>query len=154
AGNNVRVVPAPRASETHVSPPIVEQPQASVPTTDVDAAAAPGGDASTRETIDGPEMSLPRTTPAAPLPRAEASAPVSAADGHDDAPGAFGLTDEQRIVAALKRFTDAYARLNPVAAKAVWPGVDTRALARAFDALESQSIEFDGCTLHVTDSQA
>ena len=72
----------------------------------------------------------------------------------DATPGIAAAADEQRIAAVLKRFTDAYAQLNAPAAKAVWPSVDGRALSRAFDALESQSIEFDDCTVHFAGAEA
>ena len=67
----------------------------------------------------------------------------------DATPGVAAVADEQRIAAVLKRFTDAYTQLDAPAAKAVWPSVDGRALSRAFNALESQSIEFDDCTVHL-----
>jgi hypothetical protein len=40
------------------------------------------------------------------------------------------------------------------AARAVWPGVDARALTRAFDGLKSQEIAFDHCDLVVRDGEA
>jgi hypothetical protein len=47
--------------------------------------------------------------------------------------------DEHAAVrATLGRYESAYSDLNTAAAHAVWPGVDERALARAFDSLSSQ----------------
>ena len=67
---------------------------------------------------------------------------------------AVGSTEEQRIAAVLRRYTDAYAELDAAAARAVWPSVDVRALSRAFDALESQAIVFDDCTVNLVGSDA
>jgi ketosteroid isomerase-like protein len=72
----------------------------------------------------------------------------------DAARGIVTANEEQRIAAVLRHYTDAYAQLNTAAAKAVWPSVDVRALSRAFDALESQEIVFDGCTVNLAGSEA
>lgn len=58
--------------------------------------------------------------------------------------------DSDAIVAALSQLELAYERRDANLAKAVWPTVDARALARAFDSLRSQSVEFDGCRVKVT----
>ena len=49
----------------------------------------------------------------------------------------------------LARYGAAYSRLDAGAARAVWPSVDSRALARAFDTLQSQSVVFDRCDVDV-----
>lgn len=54
----------------------------------------------------------------------------------------------------LHRYADAYARLDAAAAQAVWPTVDQRALARAFEGLQSQGIQFDHCDLTVAGPDA
>lgn len=59
-------------------------------------------------------------------------------------------SEAEGIVAALGELKLAYERRDANLAKAVWPTVDTRALARAFDGLRSQSVEFDGCQVKVT----
>lgn len=51
--------------------------------------------------------------------------------------------------AVLRRYEVAYGRLDARAAQAVWPSVDARALARAFEGLESQTLQFDRCDLDV-----
>ncbi len=171
AGNETRAAALQRAPETNLSLPLVELPRAPMPTAPVDPVATSGADTSTLKTSDGTEVSPSRTMPVAQRAPAEAFVPVSASEDHgsplavtpsktdgagvtDPTRAAVARADEERIGAVLKRFTDAYAQLNAPAAKAVWPGVDTRALSHAFDALESQSIVFDVCTLYFTDSEA
>jgi hypothetical protein len=50
----------------------------------------------------------------------------------------------------LRHLQVAYERRDATLAKAVWPTVNERALARAFDGLRSQSVTFDRCRLNVT----
>ncbi len=64
------------------------------------------------------------------------------------------VLDERRVQATLRRYEAAYTRLDAGAAKAVWPTVDARALARAFNGLESQDLEFDQCDLEVRGVEA
>jgi hypothetical protein len=58
-------------------------------------------------------------------------------------------TDEMDVQSALRRYERAYGQLDARAAQAVWPSVDVQALARAFQGLESQALEFDRCELAV-----
>ena len=76
--------------------------------------------------------------------------PVAAAAAlADPAPG-----DEDHIHAALTRWRTAYSALDASAAREVWPSVDARALARAFQALKSQEVRFDRCDLTVNGGSA
>jgi FixJ family two-component response regulator len=53
--------------------------------------------------------------------------------------------DERDIYQVLQRYERAYERLDVGAARAVWPSLDARALARAFDGLKAQALEFSHC---------
>jgi hypothetical protein len=57
--------------------------------------------------------------------------------------------DEAAIAATLRRYEQAYERLDTRAAAAVWPRVDRRALSRAFAGLASQSLDMRGCEVSV-----
>lgn len=57
--------------------------------------------------------------------------------------------EEPAIRALLEQYGAAYSRLDARAARAVWPGVNVQALARAFGALESQAIDFERCDVQV-----
>ena len=61
---------------------------------------------------------------------------------------------EPAIRALLEQYGTAYSRLDARAARAVWPAVDVQALARAFDALESQDIDFEQCDVQVDGAAA
>jgi hypothetical protein len=58
------------------------------------------------------------------------------------------------VRSVLERYRSAYQQLDASAARAVWPGVDAGALARAFSALSSQHLWFEGCTINVSGSTA
>jgi hypothetical protein len=61
---------------------------------------------------------------------------------------------EVEIREALSRYRAAYDGLDATAARAVWPTVDERALARAFSGLRSQRIEFDRCQISASGGTA
>lgn len=65
------------------------------------------------------------------------------------------LVDAQAAIrTTLARYEAAYSGLNVSAARAVWPAVDQRALARAFDGLASQRVALDTCDVAVNGSTA
>jgi hypothetical protein len=103
-------------------------------------------------TADDEVRPAPAETAAAPMPVAEprpdpapaagAARPATAAAVVDSAPA-------DGINAALRSLQAAYERRDAKLVKAVWPSVDERALARAFDGLRSQHVTFDRCQLDV-----
>jgi hypothetical protein len=62
--------------------------------------------------------------------------------------------DDARVRSVLARYEVAYSSLDAVAARSVWPGVDGRALARAFEGLESQRVSLGQCDVVVLGSSA
>ncbi|MBA3297511.1 MAG: hypothetical protein H0U19_11285 [Acidobacteria bacterium] len=54
----------------------------------------------------------------------------------------------------LARYQSAYDRLDAHSAKVIWPSLNERALARAFEGLESQDVAFSDCRLNVIGSRA
>ncbi len=54
--------------------------------------------------------------------------------------------DTTMIWETLERYRRAYSRLDAPLVHAVYPGVDETALARAFEEIRSQSLQFDSCT--------
>ncbi len=79
-------------------------------------------------------------------------APASV-EASDIVPGrsapAIAPIEADAITAALSQLRLAYERRDANLARVVWPTVDGRALARAFDSLRSQSVEFDQCSIEV-----
>jgi hypothetical protein len=58
--------------------------------------------------------------------------------------------DEERLVReVLQRYRLAYEELDARLASDVWPAVDRPALARAFESLASQTLEFDDCQVEL-----
>lgn len=111
----------------------------------------------------------PRTTIAPPVPPPAASdAPAGTATAAsrvtpsvppvaalNTAPAAAPPRDESSDVrAVLARYETAYTQLDSSLARAVWPSVDERALARAFSGLESQTVSLDRCDVALNGATA
>jgi hypothetical protein len=54
----------------------------------------------------------------------------------------------------LERYESAFSALDAGRAKAVWPGVNERNLARAFESLEQQEFDLGSCEITVTAPRA
>jgi hypothetical protein len=94
----------------------------------------------------------PHEPAAAAVARPEALAPPPAATPVLAAvPEAL---DRRDVTATLNAYAHAFAQLDARAARAVWPSVDERALARAFAGLSSQDIAFDDCAINVDGARA
>jgi hypothetical protein len=62
--------------------------------------------------------------------------------------------EEESILLVLHEYETAVGRKDPAAAKAVWPALDDRALARAFNDLQSHSLALEDCGVTVANSNA
>ncbi len=158
------VRPAPPARTPPADPPRVPQPAVRAAAV-VDAAA----DAPLRGDIPDELVALlPRreAVMASPLPRASGLllirppvvspgatvSPDPALVSAAAAPPAVVAPvrqDETHVASVLDRYAQAFDALDARAARAVWPSVDERALARAFAGLESQHVSFDDCSIDV-----
>ena len=67
---------------------------------------------------------------------------------------ALAVTDTASIESVLGRYRTAFKALDASAARAVWPGVDARALSRAFNQLVEQQLDFQSCDIVVTSGRA
>jgi hypothetical protein len=92
-----------------------------------------------------PPSAVPGPPPvsAAPLPAAATPAVMEAR-----------LDEDGQVRKALLQYKSAYEALDARSARAVWPVVNERALARAFDGLESQHLMFDACDIQVNGEAA
>jgi hypothetical protein len=63
-------------------------------------------------------------------------------------------TDSDVVRDVLQRFRSAYDALDAASARAVWPGVNYGALARAFNDLESQTLTFQDCDVQFDGARA
>jgi hypothetical protein len=92
-----------------------------------------------------------RRSAAAGPARADASVLPPRSETPDDrVTPARDLLSNDGIADVLMRLETAYEKRDAKLAKAVWPTVNERALARAFDGLRSQSVTFDRCKLNVS----
>jgi hypothetical protein len=98
------------------------------------------------------DASLPATAPSA----APAALPEPGFDaGSAGVPAIDAPVSSERLVrTVLNRYQAAYNDLDAAAAGVIWPSVDIRALARAFDGLASQRVSFGHCDVDVTGTSA
>ena len=85
---------------------------------------------------------VPSTVPTTPTPEPVAVAAESRP------------SDDTLVRRALQEYKSAYEALDARSAQAVWPAVNERALARAFEGLESQDLMFDACDVQVNGDAA
>jgi hypothetical protein len=89
-----------------------------------------------------------------PGPPAATVDPPAAPPAEAPRPTAPVVDEHAAVRATLGRYESAYSDLNTAAAHAVWPGVDERALARAFDSLSSQRVRLGTCEVGVNGATA
>jgi hypothetical protein len=81
--------------------------------------------------------------------RADAPSTIAAIRENDSAGASTNLDESSRVRTVLSRYEAAYSGLDASAARTVWPGVDERALARAFGGLQSQRLSLGRCDVEV-----
>jgi len=94
----------------------------------------------------------PRDRAAAPAPAPEAPARPVSTSGNTVTD--IRSADRDKVRSVLSRYESAYSHLDAAAAARLYPGVDRKALSRAFGTLSSQQIQFDDCRILVTQSTA
>jgi hypothetical protein len=92
----------------------------------------------------------PRERAAIPEPPARPSPTGTAGSSVTDVRG----VERDKVRSLLSRYENAYSQLDAAAAARLYPGVDRKALSRAFGTLSSQQIQFDDCRILVTQSTA
>jgi hypothetical protein len=130
------VPPAARAV-----PRVVAEPPAAAPVTVPPIVATTG-------LVDLPVSTAAAVIPAI-LPPPSTALPAAAIE-----PAVVRANETDQVRATLRRYQTAYDRLDARMAHAVWPGVDEAALARAFNSLESQTLQFDDCDVQLRGSTA
>jgi len=148
-----------RTPESRPASPVVSAPPSS-PALTVVTSASPVPAASSASPVPpvNPVPLAPLGSAAVPSPPSPAPPPTAVfapSATAPSAPPAGTLTAETRAVAlALNRYQDAFSALDVNAAHAVWPSVDVKALAKAFDQLEEQTFDLEGCNITVAGAQA
>ena len=69
-------------------------------------------------------------------------------------PAARVVSPTDAIQSVLGRYAAAFSALDASGAKAVWPTVNERNLARAFESLEEQEFDLGACAIDVTAPRA
>lgn len=87
--------------------------------------------------------------PALPFPEVAAPPPAPRT-----AAAVLPVDEGPRVRAALAQYESAYSTLDVSAAQSIWPGVDARALARAFEGLESQRVSLGSCSVAIDGASA
>ncbi len=125
------------------------------PATTSAAAPPPTRDAATSASIPPPAVTPP---PVAAAASATASSPTetsssSAANAPRQAAAqpSFRQRETRAVEDVLGRYRDAFNRLDARAATVVWPTVDGKTLARAFERLEYQNVFFASCQVVLGD---
>jgi len=140
AANATTVTPPPIGQRPRALEPAPSQPE-SPPVAPVAVAGADG------VALTDTSVSL-TPPPLPPPPAARATAPPPAP------PAAAPQNDERLVRAVLGRYEAAYSALDAAAASRVWPTVDRRALASAFNGLQSQTVSLGRCDVSMSGATA
>jgi hypothetical protein len=133
--------PRPLASLLEPAPPLADPSPAPVATAGIDAVAL----SDTAVNLATPAPVSPAPAPVSPVPAPVPLPPPAPASSQ---------SDERLVRATLSRYEGAYSSLDAAAASAVWPGVDRRALASAFQGLSSQDVSLGRCDVRVSGATA
>lgn len=96
----------------------------------------------------------PQLEASAVLPPPASRVPPALRPEPEALPSVVARTEQSEIQRALGQYRSAYQLLDAEAAREVWPSVDVRALARAFDSLTSQQLAFDTCLFEIAGDAA
>ena len=129
------------------APPIAPPPPAPSPRLEPLTGLPETAPASPRVVTGAEEIATPATA-------ARTAAALTALPSAPAPDAATARAEEQSVRAALGRYESAYNRLDAAAAASVWPGVNQRALASAFQGLSAQSVSLGGCDIRVSGATA
>jgi hypothetical protein len=157
--------PRPALGRNETSTPLVQpEPRTEVPTPDLQAnppapaAAAPRQADAAADAASTNQAGAESRAPAQPAqlaalvpPRAELGGPI----GTPVPPAVPRPPDDRALIGdLLQRYRAAYDSLDARSARAVYPQVDEQALARAFEALEAQTLTFQDCAVDLQGAAA
>jgi hypothetical protein len=138
------VMPPPRPVAAAVLPPAFLPPAVPPPQIDL----PPATDIERPVVLPSPAL---QRKPPAPEPIAAAATPTAGAR-LDVVPAV--VDDTSQVRAVLQKYQAGYERLDARMVHAVWPGVNEVALARAFEGLESQALNFRACDVQLRGATA
>jgi hypothetical protein len=103
----------------------------------------------TTATLPGTLITEPAPPPALTVTAPRPQPPAVSGDAAVIRADVASPPDEELVRRTLQQYRAAYETLDARSAQAVWPGVDSDALQRAFDGLQSQRLTFDDCQVQV-----
>lgn len=128
---------------------VPSRPAEPLPLPNIPPGIAPGGAAPVPNSAIPPPIVPGAIEPVAPLPTTGTVSPPTNETGIGE------LAPESAALArVLGRYQTAYSTRDASAAAAIWPGVDRRALSRAFERLQDQELNLQGCTYAVSSISA
>jgi hypothetical protein len=140
---------ATRSEPTVPAPTTVEAPPPPAPLVTVPVASgAPLEGVGSTEAAPAPP---PVETMPDPVPSSPPAAPAASSATTLVPPASVAAAG---VRAALLRYESGYSRLDVDAVSAVWPAIDRRALARAFDGLSSQKVTLGSCEVRIVGESA
>jgi hypothetical protein len=140
-------VPAPSASVAVSSTTPVPPPRAFALGDAPVGALAPRAETTAAVTAS-PSLSIPPTVPAPASDAATSTVSTDVSVSAAARPTGRDL-DARAIENVLGQYRHAFNSLDAGAAVAVWPTVNERNLARAFEGLDDQDVSFESCTIEV-----
>jgi hypothetical protein len=100
------------------------------------------------QTVD-PSFEVASPAAAASLPAASGSSGAASVPANAVTPPPGVDAEARAIETVLGRYRVAFSNLDAGAASAVWPTVDEKTLAKAFERLESHDVSFENCQIEV-----
>ena len=164
-----RVRPTPTSLESRDRGPITAPERASPPkTTPVVPKPAASAEIRDRQRVADQELlaTPPPIAPALPEAPPEAKKPIEAIEpdalrtapapepAESAPPDSVFEKESLALTQVLGHYEQAYDRLDANGAAAIWPSVDSRALARAFARLRVQDLDLGDCTFVVSATDA
>ena len=101
-----------------------------------------------------PPLAAAVATPAAPALSAAPLITTPTPSPASLAPPAGRTEDTRAVAVVLNRYQLAFSAMDVGAAAAVWPSVDVKALAKAFEQLEEQTFDLEGCNITIAGVRA
>jgi len=161
---SVPAAPVTTAASTDAPPifvPAVQSPPASAPSTPValEAVATSPAVAAPAPTSSVPSVAVAPPPAAAPSAATTAVAPAPAPAPAVSPPAVSAVVsarelETRAIQTVLGRYREAFNALDARRAFDVWPSVNEKDLARAFESIEEQELSFDQCRIEVVGVRA
>jgi len=153
------IAPSPQPSPEYRAPAAVPPPPNVTPATNLIPSVVPPAESARPANATNAMMTAATSNPVPDAVTSSATAmpsPPPSAPSASTPPAESSSARDERVAirAALNRYESAYNRLDVDAVRTIWPSLDQRALARAFDSLTAQRVALQSCNVDVSGSTA